>query len=311
MSADLSKVVGFSLPDKPVAWTTRDLLLYAAGVGAKKDELHLAYELDKNFTPMPTYPVVLPLKGDSQEMNLFSERVKGRPVPGMPPMDPNRLVHGSQSIEIIKDIPLVSGPGWSWKSKYTGVSENKSGIVVVVENTLVSPTGEVYAKLYSSSFNIGAKATGEKFNKSIAGPPNAKPIPKRSPDHTVPDATSPEQALVFRLSGDYNPLHIDPSIGECLGFGGVILHGLSTFGFAARAIIKSVGNNDPKSLKFFGVRFTSPVKPGDKLETQAWEVGPGPEGTTEVTFITKNMTSGKVCIGGGIAYVKKPSHAKL
>jgi peroxisomal enoyl-CoA hydratase 2 len=129
------------------------------------------------------------------------------------------------------------------------------------------------------------------------------------------------------LSGDYNPLHIDPTIGERLGFGGIILHGLSTFGFAARAIIKSVGANDPKSLKFFGVRFTSPVKPGDKLETQAWEVGSGPEGTTEVAFITKNLTSGKVstenfiltqgltfsqvCIGGGIAYVRKPSQAKM
>lgn len=102
---------------------------------------------------------------------------------------------------------------------------------------------------------------------------------------------------------------------------------MSTFGFVARAIIKSVGANDPKSLRFFGVRFTSPVKPGDKLETQAWEVGPGPEGTTEVTFITKNLTSGKVspedmiiaqkltffevCIGSGIAYVMKPSQAKM
>lgn len=72
------------------------------------------------------------------------------------------------------------------------------------------------------------------------------------------------------------------------------MHGLSTFGFAARAIIKSVGAGDAKSLRFFGVRFTSPVKPGDRLETQVWEVGPGPEGTTEVTFVTKNLNSGKV-----------------
>lgn len=74
----------------------------------------------------------------------------------------------------------------------------------------------------------------------------------------------------------------------------MILHGLSTFGFAARAIIKTVAGNDPTALKFFGVRFTAPVKPGDTLETQVWEVGPGPAGTTEVTFITKNATSGKV-----------------
>lgn len=126
------------------------------------------------------------------------------------------------------------------------------------------------------------------------------------------DQTTPEQAIVYRLSGDYNALHIgeflsvyaiqkteyvilDPKIGNAAGFGGVILHGLSTFGFAARAILKAVGGNDPQALKLFGVRFTSPVKPGDALETQIWEVGTGPGGSTEVTFITKDLTSGKVC----------------
>jgi MaoC like domain len=72
------------------------------------------------------------------------------------------------------------------------------------------------------------------------------------------------------------------------------LHGLSAFGFAARGLISEVGNNDPRSLKFFGTRFTAPVSPGDALETQAWEVCPGPNGTIEVAFITKNTTSGKV-----------------
>ncbi|KXN88431.1 Peroxisomal multifunctional enzyme type 2 [Leucoagaricus sp. SymC.cos] len=312
MSADLSKVVGFQLPDKPVAWNKRDLLTYAVGIGAKNDEYHFVYELDKNFSPIPTYPVVLQLKGDGEDVNLFAERVKGRPIPGMPPLDPKRVVHATQSIQIIKDIPLVSGPGWTWKTRYTGINENKSGIVLTAESTLVSPDGQIYAKLYSSSFNLGAKAIGEKYTKVIAGPPNAKPIPQdRAPDYTITESTTPEQAIIFRLSGDYNPLHIDPSIGKAAGFGGVILHGLSTFGFAARAVIKAAGGNDPKSLRLFGVRFTAPVKPGDKLETQVWEVGPGPEGTTEVTFVTKNLNTGKVALGGGIAYVRKPAQSKL
>jgi hypothetical protein len=95
---------------------------------------------------------------------------------------------------------------------------------------------------------------------------------------------------------------IDPAPGSAAGFGGVILHGLSTFGFGARALIATVGGGDPRSLKSFSVRFTSPVKPGDVLETQAWEVGNGPNGTTEVAFITNNVTSGKVgaflCLSG-------------
>ncbi|KIM41382.1 hypothetical protein M413DRAFT_445398 [Hebeloma cylindrosporum] len=312
MPGDLSKVVGFTLPDRPVAWNKRDLLAYAVGIGAKNDEFPFIYELDPGFAAIPTYPVVLPLKGDGTDVNLFSERVKGRPIPGMPPLDPNRVVHATQSIEIIKPLPLVSGEGWTWKTRYTGVVENKSGIILTAENTLVSPSGEVYAKLFSSSFNLGAKATGEKYSKFIAAPPQGKPIPKdRKPDWVVQEQTTPEQAIVFRLSGDYNPLHIDPRIGKAAGFGGVILHGLSTFGFAARAVLKTVGGNDPNSLKFFGVRFTSPVKPGDKLETSIWEVGKGPNGATEVAFETKNLATGKVVLGAGLAYVVKKAGSKL
>ncbi|KAG5651674.1 hypothetical protein H0H81_007870 [Sphagnurus paluster] len=301
-----------SASSRQVAWNKRDLLTYAVGVGAKNDEFPFIYELDKSFAAIPTYPVVLQLKGEYQDINLFSERVKGRPIPGMPPLNPNKIVHATQSIEILKELPLVSGPGWKFTTRYTGVVENKSGIILTAENVLVDPKGTPYAKLYSSSFNLGAKATGDKFAKVIAGPPQAKPIPKdRKPDWVVKDQTTPEQAIVFRLSGDYNPLHIDPSIGKAAGFGGVILHGLSTFGFAARGIIKAVANNDPTALKFFGVRFTAPVKPGDALETQVWEVGPGPAGTTEVTFTTTNLTTGKVVLGGGIAYIKKAPSTKL
>lgn len=79
-----------------------------------------------------------------------------------------------------------------------------------------------------------------------------------------------------------------------MGFGGVILHGLSSYGFAARGLIQAIANGNSRALTVFGARFTSPVKPGDELETSAWEVGPGPNGTSEITFITKNLTSGKV-----------------
>ncbi|KAJ7337648.1 peroxisomal dehydratase [Mycena albidolilacea] len=310
MAADLSKVVGYEAPAQPVSWNKRDLLLYATGIGAKADDLNLVYELDKSFAAIPTYPVVLALKGDSQELNVFAEKL-GRTVPGMPPLDLNKMVHGSQSIEVLKDLPLVSGEGWTWTTKYVGIVENKSGIILTAENLLLDSKKVPYARLYSSTFYVGAKATGGKFAKVTAGPPQGKPAPSCKADWAVQDKTSLEQALIFRLSGDYNPLHIDPAIGKAAGFGGVILHGLSTFGFGARALIKAVGGGDPRSLIFFGVRFTSPVKPGDALETEAWEVGPGPEGTVEVAFVTKNLTSGKVALGGGIAYIKKAPQAKL
>ena len=107
----------------------------------------------------------------------------------------------------------------------------------------------------------------------------------------------------------------DPAIGQAAGFGGVILHGLATFGFAARAIVSAVGGGDPSSLRLFGVRFTAPVKPGDAIETSVWDIGPasapGHEGETEVAFVTKNVATGKVCLGAGVAYVKKAEKSKL
>ncbi|KAJ7866602.1 peroxisomal dehydratase [Mycena olivaceomarginata] len=321
MAAALSQVVGYEQPTQPVSWNKRDLLLYAAGIGAKADDLSLVYELgvcspswftlkwdtqlcgantDKSFAAMPTYPVVLPFKGDSQELNLFSTRM-GKTPPGVPKAKVG--VHGSQSIEILKDLPLASGGRVDLDYQVHRCCR---------EHLLLDPKKVPYAKLYSSSFLIGAK-TGENFSKVVAGPPQGKPIPKdRKADWTVQDKTTLEQALIFRLSGDYNPLHIDPEVGQKGGFGGVILHGLSTFGFGARALIKAVGGGDPRSLRLFGVRFTAPVKPGDALETEAWEVGPGPNGTVEIAFVTKNLTSGKVALGGGVAYVKKAGpQAKL
>ncbi|KAJ7802521.1 peroxisomal dehydratase [Mycena olivaceomarginata] len=306
MATDLSKVVGYEVPTQPVSWNKRDLLIYAAGVGAKADDLNVVYELDKSFAAIPTYPVVLSFKGDSQELNHFASRM-GKPPPGMPPVDLDKMLHGSQSIQILKDPPTGQWPGVDVDDQTL-----ETGIILTAENLLLDPEKVVYAKLYSSFFYIGAKATGEKFSHVVAGPPQAKPIPEdRKADWSVQDQTSAEQAMVFRLSGDYNPLHIDPAIGKAAGFGGTILHGLSTFGFGARALIKAIGGGDPRSLKFFGVRFTSPVKPGDALETEAWEVGPGPEGTIEVAFVTKDLTSNKIVLGSGIAYIAKALQASL
>ena len=91
----------------------------------------------------------------------------------------------------------------------------------------------------------------------------------------------------------------DPRVGSEAGFGGVILHGLSTFGFAARAILHAVGGGQPTALRYFGARFTAPVAPGDALETKAWEVKRGHDGSTEVAFEVKNTTTGKVCPDAG------------
>ncbi|KZT50303.1 peroxisomal dehydratase [Calocera cornea HHB12733] len=311
MSNPMEQAVGFQLPPQPVGWTKRDLLTYAVGIGAKKDDYPFVYELHPQFAPFPTYPVVLSLKGDAEDVTLFSKVLGRDEIPGLPKFNPERAVHGSMSIELLRPLPLETGPGWSMKRRVSGVHENKSGIIMDLELLLVDPEGKEYARMITSSFNVGAKTTGP-FSKSVSSPPKGKPVPKdRKPDYVVTEKTLPEQAILYRLSGDYNPLHIDPSIGAKMQFGGVILHGLATYGFAARAVLSSVGSNDPQALKAFSVRFTAPVKPGDTLETSIWEVGDGPGGTVMVAFVTKVVETGKICLGAGVAHVVKKAKGKL
>ncbi|KAL7004298.1 hypothetical protein EMMF5_006123 [Cystobasidiomycetes sp. EMM_F5] len=112
MTVQIEKAVGFKTDPLPVAWNQRDLLLYATGIGARDDDLELTYELNKAWKPFPTYPLVLGLKGDSPDVTNFSEMIKGRGAspPGMPKLDPNKVVHAEQTIQILKPLPTHVEP---------------------------------------------------------------------------------------------------------------------------------------------------------------------------------------------------------
>ncbi|KAF8323934.1 peroxisomal dehydratase [Clavulina sp. PMI_390] len=311
---DPGSAVGYEFPDTPVAWTTRDLLLYAVGIGARKDEYSLVYELDKGFAAFPTFPVVLGFKGTNPEVVDFNKSVTNAPkTPGLPVFPPGRIVHGSQSVEILRPIPNASGDGWKLKKRVVGVHENKSGVIVETELLLVDGKGTPYTRMLSATFNVGGKITGQKFDKAIAKfiQPSKAVAKGTAPQYTFTQKISDEQAIIYRLSGDYNPLHIDPTIGQKAGFGGIILHGLCSYGVTARGLVQAIGGGDPNSLKAISSRFTSPVKLGDTLEVRAWELGAGPDGTTEFAFETINLATGKPSLGGGVAYIKKASKSKL
>lgn len=311
---DPAKAVGHEQGTTPVAWTTRDLLLYAVGIGAGKDDLSMVYELDPGFTPFPTFPVVLGFKGENPDVVDFNKSITDTPkTPGLPSFPPGRIVHGTQSVEVLRPIPKVSGPGWKVKKRVTGVHENKSGVIVETEILLLDANDVPYTRMMGATFNVGGKITGQKFSKQIAKfITPSKTVPKGTePTATTSQTVSQEQAIIYRLSGDYNPLHIEPSIGKKAGFGGVILHGLASYGITAVALVKILGGGDPNSLKAISARFTSPVKLGDTLEIKAWELGPGPNGTTEFAFETINTSTGKPALGGGVVYIQKESKSKL
>lgn len=237
--------VGHTDPPQPVAWNRRDLLLYAVGIGASENALDYVYEQSPGFRAFPTYPLVLGLKGTSDDTTIFSDMISSRgAVPGFPELDPNTIVHGEQSIEVLHEIPLVSGEGWTLRKQVVAVHDKGSGLILESEMRLVSPVGRTHALMRGATFYRGG-GQGTGYSKSLTPKaPVGKPPANTSPTFVLREKTNAAQAAVYRLSGDYNPLHIDPEIGQKGGLGGCILHGLCSYGFAARAVLQAVVGED-------------------------------------------------------------------
>ncbi len=140
-------------------------------------------------------------------------------------------------------------------------------------------------------------ATGEKD-------PVYNPPPGKKPDATYELQLTPESALLYRLNGDYNPLHATPEPGIKMGFGGTIMHGLFSWNSTAHGLLKVLGGSDPKNIKEYQCRFASPVKPASKLVTQIWRMGnPDSEGFEEIRFVT-SVEGGKICLSNGRAKIR-------
>ncbi|BGP19485.1 hypothetical protein JCM10213_006305 [Rhodosporidiobolus nylandii] len=304
-ASDLNGAIGHEAAPFPVSWNQRDLLLYSVGIGAKKDELQFTYEDAPNWHPFPTYPLVLGLKGDNPSVANFANARSEAPPPGLPKFDPKKVVHAEQSIEILGELPKESGKGWSMKRKLVGIKDTGKGLIIDEAMELLDPSKKVVVRMISSSYNFGDFGTKGYANSiAPAQPVKAGKPPQRTPDFVFSEKISEEQALVYRLSGDYNPLHIFPEVGKGMGFPGVILHGLCSYGHAARAIVLNAAKGDGSTLQYMSARFTSPVLPGDELETQGWISRDEKTGGTRVDFVQKNKKSGKLALGGGVALLK-------
>ena len=262
------------------SWSSTDCLLYALGVGAGQidplDELAFTTENTKGVDQqvLPTFAVILGGAG----MGAMTQAGT---------FDFAMLVHGEQGVRLHRPLPVegrvrVTG-------RITGIYDKGSGGVVATESEGVdAASGDPLFTTTASVFIRGEGGFGG--DRGPSGPRNV--APERDPDHVVTYATRRDQALLYRLSGDRNPLHSDPSFAALGGFDRPILHGLCTYGFTGRALLHTVCGSDPARFGAMEGRFTKPVMPGDELTVKMWVDG------DVVLFRTENQ-AGDVVIDQG------------
>ncbi|MET0489928.1 MAG: MaoC/PaaZ C-terminal domain-containing protein [Acidimicrobiales bacterium] len=248
--------VGTVTDPTEMSWDSKDAILYALGVGAGTDELPFVTEnsIDVDQKVFPTMAVVLGVIGGGMaSLGDFNWAM---------------LVHGEQGVRLHQPIPVVGT--LSCTTEITGIFDKGKGAVVVMESKAKdAATGEPLFNTTMSAFIRGEGGFGG--DRGPSGPRNVPP--ERAPDHSVTYATRPDQALIYRLSGDRNPLHSDPQFAALAGFDRPILHGLCTFGFTGRALLHTLCDGEPSRFTSMDGRFSSPVFPGEPLTVNMWVDG--------------------------------------
>jgi acyl dehydratase len=245
-------------PPSERSWNSKDVLLYAVGVGAGSVD-PTGFELE--FTTENS-------KGVQQRVLPTFANIVGMGVGDVGDFNMAMLVHGGQAIELHREIPVEGKILCS--AKVLAVYDKGSAAVVVNEAESVdAESGELVMTVRNTMFIRGEGGWGG--DRGPSGAVNAPP--DRAPDHEVTYETRIDQALTYRLSGDRNPLHSDPEFAKMAGFEKPILHGLCTYGFTGRALLHSLCGSDPAKFKSMDGRFSKPVYPGDILTVKMWVDG--------------------------------------
>ena len=240
-------------------YTERDAMLYALGIGFGRDPMNLAelpYVYENGLKAVPTLATVI---------------AWGNSSVGKTGINYLMVVHGEQRLAIHKTLP-TSATIMAEERIVGAFDKGKDkGAVLVTEKVIkLKDTGE---KLCTLGGTIFARGDGG-FGGPKEGAPVPHPIPDRAPDLAQSCDTRPDQAFLYALSGDRNPLHRDPNVAKMAGFPRPILHGLCTYGTACRAIVETVCKNDASKIVGFDVRFSAPVFPGETIVTEMWIDGP-------------------------------------
>ncbi|MCW2497042.1 MaoC/PaaZ C-terminal domain-containing protein [Jatrophihabitans sp.] len=238
-------------------WTSSDVLLYHLGLGAgtpPTDPRELRYATEPDLQVLPTFGIIAPTVHATEAPKVES--------PGIS-IDLQTVVHGSQRIDVTGPIPTSGSATLS--TRVTGVYDKGSAAVVVTESSATAADGTPLWTGTSSIFARGAGGFG-----GDRGPSSPATAPERPADHVIVTPTVPSQALLYRLLGDRNPLHSDPSFAAAAGFPAPILHGLCTYGMVCKAVVDELLDGDVAAVAGYGVRFAGVVFPGETLRTSVW-----------------------------------------
>lgn len=285
MTIDPDRLMSFPIPEVRQRVTKRDSILYALSVGLGQEPLDEA-QLDfvdhhRTLRAMPSMAVVLGHPG----FWLADERTG---------VDAVRLVHGEQSIELHRALPIdgeVMG-----RTRIIGLADKgpgKAALLFTEKEVTDVGTGELLAVTRATTFLRGGGGFG-----GPAASPEPHAMPGSAPDLVIDLQTRPEQALYYRLNGDDNPLHADPATAARAGFPRPILHGLCTFGVVTHALLRGLAGYATTSLQRIGLRFSAPVFPGEKIRTEIWWDG---------SFRARVVERDAVVVDNGLAVFGEPA----
>jgi 3-hydroxyacyl-CoA dehydrogenase/3a,7a,12a-trihydroxy-5b-cholest-24-enoyl-CoA hydratase len=272
------RAIGAKFPTTNFSYNERDVILYNLGVGVstqQEDHLKFLFEMHDEFCVLPTYMVI-----PSMTNMAGLSSVQGLEI------NPMMILHGEQYLEIFKSIPTEGN--LKCNATVVDVLDKGSGALILVNVETSDESGEKVAFSQTAIFVQQAGGFGGKRSSDKAISPQK--VPGRAPDASIKEKTGIDQAALYRLSGDRNPLHIDPSFAAVGGFSTPILHGLCSFGYAVRHVLKQYCGNDVALFKAVKVRFSKPVLPGETIQTDMWKEG------NRIHFQCKVVESGKVCL---------------
>ena len=256
MAIDYDKIMSLETKNQEFSYSDRETMLYGLGIGFGKDPLNneeLKFVYERDLKTVPSMATVISWgAGNMRESGINYLLV----------------LHGEQRLKMYEPLPHAADILVDSSVKGVFDKGKEKGALIITETDIkLKESEKLLCTLSSTTF---ARGDGG-FGGPSDGAPAPHSIPERKSDDEFFSDTEPNQALIYRLSGDRNPLHSDPEIAKAAGFDAPILHGLCTYGTACRTIISNVCNYDSTLIEEFNVRFSSPVYPGEKISTEIWK----------------------------------------